>query len=82
MQYETSKYTWEAQSPKDLTVFLRNLDESVTPEEAKILDLPDGRKISDYFCPVFKGKGGFNLTKSIARPVSDDYGSYASACAS
>jgi DNA-binding transcriptional ArsR family regulator len=58
MQYETSKYTWEAQSPKDLTVFLRNLDESVTPEDAEILDLPDGRKISDYFAQYFKGKGG------------------------
>ena len=54
LQYETSKYTWEAQSPKDLTVFLRNLDEALTPEDAEILDLPDGVKLSDYFAQYFK----------------------------
>jgi len=58
LQYDALKLNGEAKLPEDLTKFLRNLNESLTPEDAEVLGLEDGVKLSDYFIPYFKEKSG------------------------
>jgi DNA-binding MarR family transcriptional regulator len=57
LQYDSSRLKGGAMLPKDLTEFLSNLNESLTPEDIEVLGLEDGVKLSDYFVPYFKEKG-------------------------
>jgi hypothetical protein len=57
LQYDASRFQGEAMLPKDLTEFLRNLNEYLTPEDAEVLGFVEGIKLSDYFVPYFKEKG-------------------------